>query len=123
MASPRSYRLGAILLLAGALASLLVTLYAYVTPLTGVTGTAGALLVIVASLILILAALVLPALKGRGMRNLARVLILLGLLGTGFAGLLLHLWTVPVAMAVGLVGLIIDMTRPARAAPVTATEG
>jgi len=123
MVSPKNYRLGAILLFAAALASLLVTLYAYFTPLTGVTGTAGALLVVVANVILLLAALVLPGLQGRGMRNLVRVLVLLGLIGTAFAGLLLHLWTVPVAMAVGLIGLIIDMTRPARAAPVTATRG
>lgn len=123
MASPKSYRTGAILLFAASVASLLLAAYAYFTPLTGVTGTAGAMLVIVASLILALAALVLPGLKGRGSRNALRVLILLGLIGTAFAGWLLHLWLVPVAMAIGLIGLIIDMTRPASAAPVTATEG
>ena len=50
------------------------------------------------------------------------MLILLGLVGTGFAALLLHQWFIVVAMGVGLIGLIIDMTRRAGSAPVTRTE-
>lgn len=118
-----SYRIGAIVLFAGAVASFALAIYAYFTPLTGVNGTIGALIVIVASLVLALAALVLPAISKRGWRNVLRILILLGLIGTCVAGLLLHRWWIGAAMAIALIGLVIDMTRPARAAPMTRTIG
>ncbi len=118
-----SYRFGAILLFAAALASLVLAVYAYVTPLTGVNGTAGALLMIVASLLLSIVALGLPAISRRGWRNVLRVLIVVGLIGTCFAGLLLHRWWIGVAMGIGLIGIVIDMTRPARMAAQLKTKG
>jgi hypothetical protein len=118
-----SYRIGAVLLFAAALAGLLLAIYAYVTPLTGVNGSIGALIVIVATLVLALGALVLPVIRHRCWRNLARILLLLGVIGTFVAALLLHRWGIGAAMALGLVGLVIDMTRPARAAPLPRTAG
>jgi len=64
--------------------------YAYLTPLTGVNDTAGPLLVIAAGLALIAGGLLLRAVSGRGVRMTLRVLVLLALVGTCFAGLLLH---------------------------------
>lgn len=110
-----SSRWGAIVLLMSSLVGLAVALYAYYTPLTGVTGTLGALVTILACIALAIMALVLAALKRRGARIALYVLILLGLVGTFFAGLLLHLWWIGVAMVVGLVGLVLDMLRPTHA--------
>lgn len=114
MTQSSSSRAGAIVLLAAALAGLAVALYAYITPLTGVTGTLGALVVILACLALALMALLLAALKGRGARIALRVLVLIGLVATFVAGLLLHQWWIGVAMVAGLVGLTLDIHRPAR---------
>ena len=113
MSRSLSSQSGVIVLFLAALAGLAVALYAYFTPLTGVTGTLGALVVIVASTALAVLALIMPALKKRAPRNTLRVLILLGLAGICVAGLLLHQWWIGVAMAIGLVGLLVDMIRPA----------
>lgn len=111
-----SYRSGALIVVAAAVVALVLGLYAYFAPLTGVNGTAGAIIFIVASAVIALAGLALPVLGRRGLRNTLRVLVLLGLLGTILAGVLLHLWWAVLALAVGLIGVIIDMTRPAHAA-------
>ncbi|WP_110687894.1 hypothetical protein [Salinicola aestuarinus] len=108
----QSSRLGAIVLFVASLVGFAIALYAYLTPLTGVNGSLGALVVTLACLLLALLALLLVAAKGRGGRVVCRVVILLGLAGTGFAALLLHQWWITVAMVVGLIGLIIDMNRP-----------
>ncbi|WP_251976668.1 hypothetical protein [Salinicola avicenniae] len=110
MSQSRSSRLGAIVLLVASLVGLALALYAYLTPLTGVTDSLGALVVILASILLAVLALILRAASGRGARIALSILILVGLLGTGFAGLLLHQWWFTAAMALGLVGLIIDAT-------------
>lgn len=114
MSQPLSSRAGAILLLLASLVGLALALYAYFTPLTGVNGTLGALVVILACIVLAILALGLAAVPGRGIRIALRVLALLGLAGTFCAGLLLHQWWIAVAMVVGLVGLIIDMIRSPR---------
>ncbi|QNI02569.1 hypothetical protein HXW73_06285 [Halomonas sp. SH5A2] len=114
MSSPLSSKSGAIVLLIASLAGLAIALYAYFTPLTGVTGTLGALVAIVACIALAVLSLLLTAAKGRGTSITLRILILLGLGGTFFAATLLHQWWICVAMVVGLIGLILDMVRPAR---------
>ncbi|GHC31824.1 hypothetical protein [Aidingimonas halophila] len=119
MSRSHSPRLGAIVLLVASLVGAVIALRAYFTPLTGVTGTLGALVAILATIALAIMALILPALKGNAARNAWRVLVLLGLAGTFFAGFLLHQWWICVAMVVGLIGLILDMalaTRTARPA-------
>lgn len=119
MPQSRSQRLGAIVLLVASIVGFAIALYAYFTPLTGVNGTLGALVAILANITLAVMALILPALKGTAARNVWRVLILLGLAGTFFAALLLHQWWICVAMVVGLIGLILDLalaTRTARPA-------
>lgn len=108
--SPSS-KAGAILLLIASLAGLAIALYAYFTPLTGVTGSIGALVVILACAALAVMALILAAVNGRGALIALRILILIGLVGTCFAGLLLHQWWIGAAMVIGLLGLILDMVR------------
>lgn len=116
MSSSHSPRLGAIVLLIASLAGLVIALYAYFTPLTGVTGTLGALVAIVACIALAVLAIILAVIKGRGTSIALRLLILLGLAGTFFAGMLLHQWLICVAMVVGLSGVIIDTARPSHRA-------
>ncbi|OHV08840.1 hypothetical protein [Kushneria phosphatilytica] len=111
MSPSRSQGLGAIVLLVASLVGLAIALYAYFAPLTGVTGTLGALIVILVNIALAVGALVLAAVNNRGVRILLRILILLALGGNFFASLLLHQWWICIAMVVGLVGLILDMTR------------
>lgn len=119
MSSPLSPKSGAILLLIASLAGLAVALYAYFTPLTGVTGTLGALVAIVACIALAVLALLLATVEGRGISIALRILILIGLGGTFFAAMLLHQWWIGVAMVVGLIGLVLDLFRPARHARLT----
>ncbi|WP_085917940.1 hypothetical protein [Halomonas sp. CSM-2] len=119
MSSSLSSKSGAIVLLIASLAGLAVALYAYFTPLTGVTGTLGALVAIVACIALAILALLLAAARGRGASVILRVLILIGLGGTFFAAMLLHQWWIGVAMVVGLIGLVLDLFRPARPSRLT----
>ncbi|ALM50892.1 hypothetical protein [Halomonas huangheensis] len=109
MSQRQSNRLGALLLTIASLVGLAIALYAWFTPLTGVNGTLGALVAILACLALAIMAFILPRLQGGVVRNLLRIVILLGLIGTGFAGLLLHQCWISAAMLVGLVGLILDI--------------
>ncbi|MFC0267193.1 hypothetical protein [Kushneria aurantia] len=113
MPSSSPARAGALVLLVASLAGVALALYAYLAPLTGVTGTLGALIVILTCALLAIMALALMAVKARAGRNLLRALILIVLAGTAFAALLLHEWWLVAAMVLGLVGLIIDMVRPA----------
>jgi|GEM_PF-765359 len=113
MSQSRSFRAGIIVLLVGSLVGLAVSLYAYFAPLTGVNGTLGALAVILSTIALVVMTLVLAPLSCRSGRVVLRVLILLVLVGTGFAGLLLHQWWLTAAMVVGLIGLLLDMASPA----------
>ncbi len=113
--------MGAVMIFAGGLAGTIIAAYAYFAPLTGVTGTPGALLVVVTSLLILAAALVVALIASRGWRNLFRVLLLLGILGTAAAAVFLHEWVLIAAMAVALIGWLIDIFTPARSA--ARTEG
>jgi hypothetical protein len=113
MAPLRSFSPGVIVLLASAIAGLALALYAYFTPLTGVTRTLGALAVIVACAVLAVMALVQRVALKHVARVTLRVAIVLLLWATCFAALLLHRWWICVAMGVGLAGVVVDMIRPA----------
>ncbi|ETX28998.1 hypothetical protein RISW2_03390 [Roseivivax isoporae LMG 25204] len=99
--------MGAALLTVAALVGLIAALYEYLTPLTGVTGTLGALIVVVACGLLALAGLILMvASSGRGFW---RTLTVLGIVGTFTAALFLHAWIVAGTMVAALVGVLLDM--------------
>lgn len=107
-------RLGSLLLLLAAAIGFALALYAWLTPLTGVTGTIGALGVAIASAVLALLTLFLRASSGRGARVFWIIVILVMLLGIGFAALLLHQGMITAAMVLGLIGLIFLSRNPAR---------
>ncbi|MEM6160460.1 hypothetical protein AAH446_07885 [Erwinia sp. P6884] len=121
MVHSRSSRWGFILLLLAAVAGFALAIYAWSTPLTGVTGTIGALGVAIANIVLAVLAFILRACSGRGSRIFWAIIILLMLVGIGFAALLLHQSVITAAMAIGLVGLIAmpgrkaSQNNPARA--------
>ncbi|UYF98625.1 MULTISPECIES: hypothetical protein [unclassified Halomonas] len=101
-------RPGVGILLVASLVGAGLALYAYLTPLTGVTGTLGALTALFGCIALAVAALLLFKWR-RGAGAIAlRVLALIGLLGTGFAALLLHQWWLCAVLILGLLGLLID---------------
>jgi len=106
--------LGTVILFLASIAGLILALYSYFTPLTGVTHTAGALLAIVVSALIAIITIVLAAVTSRGAEVASRVLLFLLLAGNCFAGLLLHEWWLCIAMLVGLFGLAITTVGPAR---------
>lgn len=112
MLQSRSLRWGIMLLLLAAVVGFALALYAWLAPLTGVTGTIGALGVAIANVVLALFAFMLRASSHRGPRIFWAIIILLVLFGIGFAALLLHQWIITAAMVVGLIGLIAMISRP-----------
>ncbi|MBZ9739853.1 MULTISPECIES: hypothetical protein [unclassified Mesorhizobium] len=100
---------GPLIVIAAAALACAIAFYYFATPLTGVTGTPGAMLVLVASLALALDGLVLRF-KGSGVVfTLAWILGLLGALGTFAAAIFLHAWWLVAAVAVVLAGLLITL--------------
>ncbi|SFE54238.1 hypothetical protein [Roseivivax sediminis] len=112
MAHTRKRRspLGATVTALAALAGAGLALYLYLTPLTGVTGTIGALIVVVAALLVALGA-ILIATTGH---PVWRWLTILGIIGTAIAAAFLHGWWIVVAMIVALVGIVLDGIGPVR---------
>lgn len=119
MSQSHSSKLSSSVLLIASLGGLTIALYAYVTPLTGVTGSLGALIALFACVALAIMALLLAVPKRRVATISLRVVIFIALFGTFFIGLLLHQWWISVAMVVGLLGLILDMTLPSNQAQST----
>ncbi|TYC55771.1 hypothetical protein FMN50_12140 [Rhodobacterales bacterium] len=103
---------GLILMLAGSLAGLVITLYNYFAPLTGVTGTFGAGLVIVACVLLTGAGALMFVSRHGVLLGILRSLSVLGAVLTALAGYFLHEWWLIAAMAIVLVGLVADMALP-----------
>ncbi|HIH2379716.1 TPA: hypothetical protein ACYKTF_004443 [Enterobacter hormaechei] len=114
MLHSQSSRVGTILLLLAAVIGFAVALYAWWTPLTGVTDTIGALGVAIASAVLAILIFVLRAASGRGARDFLIIVTLVVLAGIGFAAALLHQYIITAAMVVGLIGLIMLSSHSAR---------
>lgn len=112
----KSYRSGATLIVAGGIGAFAVALYAYLTPLTGITGTGGALLVIVSSLLVAAAGFIVALIASRIGRNALRCLIALGILGTAAAAGFLHQPLIIAAMGIAAIGLVLDCMKPAKRA-------
>jgi hypothetical protein len=69
MQALRSIPAGAAVLFSGAVAGSLIALYGYLVPLTGVTGTKGALLAVIVSVVIALMAIALPRLRPGALRT------------------------------------------------------
>ncbi|WP_456714670.1 hypothetical protein [Bradyrhizobium sp. USDA 4353] len=114
MTSSRSHPLGPIIVLVAAAAGTLLGLYYYLTPLTGITGAPGVLLVIGSSLALVIDAFILWF-GGRGwLFGVFWALGLLGGLGTIIAAWFLHAWWLAAATVFVFVGLIVTLASPSQ---------
>ena len=107
--------------LIAAVVSFAVSVVHYVNPGSPIGGTPGALIAAGASLAVVLALLALPLTDGRhrGAFGLLTTLLLLGSLGTGFAGYMLMRPGIVAAMAVCFLALVAFLLLPPR---VTATR-
>jgi len=114
---------GAKVLLGAAVAALAISIFNYFWTGNGIHGTAGALLVVVSSVLLAgaAAALLFAGNMGRGLRGTLVVLILLDIIGTGLAAYFLEATWLIAAMAVALIGWILRLVSDA--APRRATGG
>jgi hypothetical protein len=106
--------IGAWLVAGGALLGAAVSLYNNVTPLTGIDGTPGALLVIGSTAILIILGILLrPAGRfGRGLRSFLVGSSLLDIAGTALAAYLLESRTLLLLMLVCFAGWLANLTGP-----------
>lgn len=83
-----------------------ISLFYYLAPMTGVTGTGGALLVVCSSILLALAGAILVFRTAGGFALFLRVLAVLGTLGTSAAAWFLHEYWLVAAMAVALAATV-----------------
>ncbi len=107
-----SRRAWAALVTLAAACGLVVALYHYLAPITGVTGTPGALLVVVSSALITLLGLAWLSRPHRGLP--IRILVLVAASGTLLAALLLHEFWLVAAMAVVLLAGMVDMATAHR---------
>jgi hypothetical protein len=110
----------ALLIAAAALVGLCLSLYGYLAPLTGITGSFGALLVCLASAALILDGVVLWLVRSRSARIVWLVLGCAGAVCTFAAACFLHAWYLAGAMAVVFLGLLICAASPRHQSPTEA---
>lgn len=96
----------------GALA-FLDSLFNYFSPGNGIHGTEGALLVMVSTLLLTIAALLIASRRiGGWVRGLFEVLIALDLLGTALAAYLLEAWILLALVILAAIAWLLHIFRP-----------
>lgn len=115
MTSRRRLDPGVLIMAAGALIGLIIAAVGYLTPASGIAGTLGALLVVLSSAALLIAALVLPVLRARAywLHLVAVVLCTLALIGTGAAAYLLELPLLIAATLAAALGLTLHLITAA----------
>lgn len=111
MTAEASLPLGPLVVLCAGAVGVVLSLYAYLAPLTGVTGSAGALLVAASSAALVIDAVILWHANSNLVFRLFWVLGLLGAFGTIAAASFLHSWWLLGANVVVLLGLMVTLAR------------
>ncbi len=111
---------GASLIAAAALVGAVIAAWNFFAPMTGITGTAGAMLVLVSSLLLVLDGAILNFFRHGAVYWTFIVLGILGVIGTLAAALFLHAGWLMTAMVVVAIGIIVEIvlhaSRPAKGA-------
>jgi quinoprotein glucose dehydrogenase len=105
-----------------ALVGLVIALFDYFWTGNGIHGTGGVIVVIVSTLVLLVLAAALahwPTMS-RGTRGVLLFLLLVDIAGTALAAYMLRAWWLLAAMAVALVGWLIDLALPRARAPAPA---
>lgn len=108
-ATRTSAPLGPTIILVAALVGIALSAYYFLTPLTGINGTPGAMLVILSSLLLAIDALILWFGPPGLVFSIFWVLGILGALGTFTAAWFLHAWWLMAASAVIFAGLVVTV--------------
>ena len=105
---------GARVMALAALGAVALSVYNYVTPLTGINGTPGAILVIASSALLVVFAIILMMRGsiGAGLYGFVLVSSLLAIAGTAFPGLLLETTNLVWIMTACLVGWLFTLLTP-----------
>ena len=114
-APPRRH-LGAYLMIMTALVALAMTAWRFFTPLTGVTGSGGAMTTMLAELVLIILGVLLVKTGAGGLRNFVLFLSWAGAIGTIFAASLLHGWWTVAVLVIFALGVVTETfgTTPTR---------
>ena len=99
---------GALVMTVAAVLGLILAVWNYAAPMTGVTGTAGALLVVFSSLALAVDGVLLYLLRPGAIHRVLAGLGALGVLGTFVAAWFLHAWWLMAAMAVVAIGVLVE---------------
>ena len=99
------------LLILAAVVAFAIALFNFFWPGNGIHGTAGALLVVISSVLMLLAAgaMMIWPVMSRWLRGLLLVLILLDIAGTGIAAYMLEAYWLVGAMAAALVFFVIHL--------------
>ncbi len=107
---------GATILMLGAVIALSVTTYRYFTPLSGITGAGGALVVMLAQFALIMAAAALIVAQGPTARRALLILSWLGVILTLVGTLFLHGWISGAFLVLAGVGVVMQTFSEPRGA-------
>lgn len=99
------------LIVAGSGAGLLLSIFNYVSSGNGIHGTAGALLVVISSALILIVSLLMAigALRWRWLRIVVDVLLILGIIGTGFAAYMLEAYWLVALMVLCLIGWLVQV--------------
>lgn len=100
-----------VVIFAGAVGGFALALYSYLTPLTGVTSTFGAGLLVLACLLIALAAILIQISRNTTWRAVLRFLVGPGGALTALAAYFLNEWWLIGAMAIVLFGLAVDIAQ------------
>lgn len=113
-ARTRADSFGAWVTALAALGGVALSVHNYVTPLSGIDGTPGAILVIASSILLVVFAIILMRRSsiGAGLYGFVLVSTLLAIAGTAFAGFLLDSTSLVWLMAACLLGWLFTLLTP-----------
>ena len=107
---------GGLWMLLASLFAVAVAVYDYNTGSTGIDHSGGVLLVLASCLLMILGALMVLAFGSGVVAGIFMFLLLLDILGTGFAAYMLESELIMAAMAIAAIGWLIRVTSPVRGA-------
>jgi hypothetical protein len=99
------------LIVVGSGAGLLLSIFNYVSTGNGIHGTAGALLVVISSALILIASVLMTfdILQWRWLRIVVDVLLILGIVGTGFAAYMLEAYWLVALMVLCLIGWLVQV--------------
>lgn len=106
---------GTALMVLASLGGLVISIFNYFNPDSGIAGEPGTLLVIASTILLALFGIALGKLTAGFLRSFFIVSSILNIAGTSFAGYLLHSQTLVILMLVSLLGWILHVFRRRRA--------